>query len=365
MNQVVPTPKAKSEFLELARVILDRLKEPRIQGWWQDLFGLTSDLEDCRRELSLPHWLPEWNAEYDARQNAKHYDAALDLRPLLDPRWKPGNDCHPDCFNFWMQGQNGTAESVKFAFCDPYRSMDAWGDSYDGRCDSFAVCAEFCVVTVSLQVAEAEIAEGKPVFDAIRRDAIFILKQWIRYVEAMPIPLIRDRRTGELLGGDVQCEFASDGITPEEIKVALERMDGSLFVPKSIADTEFILWHKGQRPHHQPTRGEQYLSALLHAKESQQQPKVIAGLLAELKSAVAEIKTTTPDDPRNGSPRVDRLVTADQIALFLGIKRTSLATKSWPTPAVNGRGNIPAQFRWDELRPALVTQYPKDDWSSF
>jgi|GEM_PF-4279265 len=186
MNQVVPTPKAKSEFLELAHVLLDRLKEPRIQGWWNDLLGLTAQLEDCRRELCLPHWLPEWNADCDAWKNAKHYDAAFDVRPLLDPWWKPGKACHPDCFNIWMQGENGTAESVKFAFCDPYRSMDAWGDSYAGRSDTFAGCIEFCVVTVSLQVAEAELDDGKPVFDYIRRDFICIMKSWIRYVESRP-----------------------------------------------------------------------------------------------------------------------------------------------------------------------------------
>lgn len=188
MNERKPTMKSRQRFLELANVILGRLKEPRLQSWWNDLFSLLSDLEDCRRELCLPHWLSEWNADRDALQNAEHYDSAIDVRPLLDRWWKPGKDCHPDCFSISMQGTNGTADSVKFAFCDPYRSMDAWGDSYAGRCDSFAGCPEFVVVIRSLQVAEAEVDEGKPVFDDIRRDAIFILKAWIRYVEARPIP---------------------------------------------------------------------------------------------------------------------------------------------------------------------------------
>ncbi len=61
----------------------------------------------------------------------------------------------------------------------------------------------------------------------------------------------------------------------------------------------------------------------------------------------------------------ESLVTADKVALHLDIKRTSLVTKAWPQPAVEGRGNRPAEFRWCQLRPVLEKQYPKEDWSTF
>lgn len=61
----------------------------------------------------------------------------------------------------------------------------------------------------------------------------------------------------------------------------------------------------------------------------------------------------------------DDLVTAAAVADFLGIKRTSLKTESWPAPAVQVGGNQPHQFSWGELKPALERQYPKEPWDTF
>ena len=63
----------------------------------------------------------------------------------------------------------------------------------------------------------------------------------------------------------------------------------------------------------------------------------------------------------------DRLVTAQMIASHIGIERRSLGskTKAWPKPAKTGRGNIPSEYRWEELCPVLRRQYTKDDWDSF
>jgi hypothetical protein len=63
----------------------------------------------------------------------------------------------------------------------------------------------------------------------------------------------------------------------------------------------------------------------------------------------------------------DRLVTAEQVAAYLLIKRTSLSPKEreWPEPAVASKGNRPSQWRLSDLKPVLERQYPRDDWAKF
>lgn len=60
-----------------------------------------------------------------------------------------------------------------------------------------------------------------------------------------------------------------------------------------------------------------------------------------------------------------RLVTAKEIALKLEIERGSLLTKNWPDPKIRSRGNKPSQYRWEDLKPILQQQYPREDWNSF
>jgi hypothetical protein len=86
-----------------------------------------------------------------------------------------------------------------------------------------------------------------------------------------PIAVSCDRLTGKLNdGAPAEIAFRPDGISPEQMRRALTEMDGALPFPTSIKEAEFVLWLSGMRPHHQPTRGEQMLAAMIKSKQSQQ-----------------------------------------------------------------------------------------------
>lgn len=60
-----------------------------------------------------------------------------------------------------------------------------------------------------------------------------------------------------------------------------------------------------------------------------------------------------------------RLVTSAEIARFVDIEAKSLVKTTWCDPATPAKGQHPAEFDWDELRPALEHQYPRLNWNEF
>lgn len=178
-------PKAvKARFLEIANLILEWLQSPRNECWWMDLLEPTIELEQCVRTLGLPDWLVASELVFQILEKFEGYEPASDGRRSLDPRWEPGQTFNPACFRIESVGTDGSDVSVKFSFCDPYRFMQ-----FDERYQCHSGHSAFVFVTRSLQVSVDEIDGGKPIFDDIRQDAIFILKAWIRYVESRPEPI--------------------------------------------------------------------------------------------------------------------------------------------------------------------------------
>jgi hypothetical protein len=80
----------------------------------------------------------------------------------------------------WQSEWNGSVAELRFSFCDPYRSF-ALGRDYSG-------CPEFFTVTRQFSAADTESEIGHPLFDDLRKDALFILKAWIRYVDSRTAP---------------------------------------------------------------------------------------------------------------------------------------------------------------------------------
>lgn len=80
-----------------------------------------------------------------------------------------------------------------------------------------------------------------------------------------------DRKTGKFKSGDdtMSLPINTHGITPGHVQQWLDVLDGSLPMPKSAREAEFVLWLSGMRPQHCPTRGEQFLAAMIKSKQSQ------------------------------------------------------------------------------------------------
>ncbi len=167
------SPTARTQFLELAHVILDRLISPRLPEWWLDVCEMTAELEVRRMCLRLPAWLPDFDSWLDFAFEA----AAKEVRIALDRSWKPGRELSPACFSISHVGSQLNGTTVRFAFCDPYRSMDFV--RYNTNCRGFGVTTRLLPADES-----GTNNEQKNIFDDIRRDAIFCLEAWIRYVKS-------------------------------------------------------------------------------------------------------------------------------------------------------------------------------------
>ncbi len=159
----------KNHFLNLAHVIRQRLEKPRLNAWWLDICDLTAELESQRRELMLPHWLESFDDSIDSMMTT---DEANQVRSNLVRFWKPGEKFDPDCFRIFMFGD----DRIRFAFCDPFRSM-----SFVGYETNFFGFAEKTGAIDSFHARPFDQSESP--FDNVRLDAIFCIDAWIRYVE--------------------------------------------------------------------------------------------------------------------------------------------------------------------------------------
>lgn len=61
----------------------------------------------------------------------------------------------------------------------------------------------------------------------------------------------------------------------------------------------------------------------------------------------------------------DKLVTAMDVAQFLGIERTSLQSTGWPDPDERGAGSRPSRWLMGTILPFLKQKYPKKKWTEF
>ncbi len=298
---------ARSQFLRCAHVILDRLKEPRLSEWWLDIRWMIRDLKVWHVYLYQfdRAWLP--NIEYRVEDEANEVRCATALNwsfgnqwtpecfsisnvetnaanwrelPLSSLRLSPASTsllykaeilfigqlqdlvlANPEDWWTCITGLRGpiaaaiadkladfakplNEKKVRFAFLDPYESMDFVG--YDLK-----TWFGFGVTTRLLPAVEnGTNDERKIIFDDIRRDAICCIKAWIRYAETEKYPF--DVQEDEQTGGTPEFQTTEDGdlntiALPQERNPSEETRNEDPCVAGSIESTAV-----GNVPHPPP-----------------------------------------------------------------------------------------------------------------
>jgi hypothetical protein len=285
---------AAAEFVRIAKQTVGIIERATKPDWWNDVEALSYQLDDARRKLGHPPGLI--NGDFN---EAPAFFIAKTSREYLGTSKTLSFRAHEPIESFqWCWSLTTMIWSNPFEEAWHHRQhLDAIIDegSYSDACRSrnrtvSSGGPEFLEPELD-GIACRRIAPNhfRAIGNEVKQVAIECLKRWIDAVELLPVdpsrnpdamtpvdeapekqvsprPLYRD------LNGKLVTRDGNENITVDLgiDSAAIETMDGTLSVPKSLADAEFILWHKGQLPDFRPTAAQQMLSALLHAKASQQ-----------------------------------------------------------------------------------------------